>query len=89
MFNGICDSLNDNENCRFDGYDCCNQEGSTSITCDIKNQCDMQLMSNQVCDTSVNTSRCHYDMGRCCTSETTFPECSILEQQAGKSKIFS
>lgn len=54
MYNGLCDQVNKDGECRFDGFDC-----------PLPEACSIDLLQNQKCDADMNTTVCLSDLGYC------------------------
>ena len=72
LHNGFCNDKTNNENCNYDGEDCCG-------SCVLNNQCTQcaclggadtmnVLIGNTVCNDEANIADCYYDGGDCCKS---------------------
>ena len=61
---GYCDAVNNNEECKWDGGDCC---GSN------------EKMSNFICNDESNTEECKWDGGDCCGVDVVLTECLACE----------
>ena len=71
---GYCDDETNNNECDFDGGDCCGQYINTAYCskCICHEDCDapMELIGNGVCDDEANNVDCKYDGGDCGTTTT-------------------
>ena len=69
---GYCYDTANNEECHFDGGDCCgsnvNTEGCMECTCfeDLDCTAPLDLIGNSFCNDEANTAGCSYDGGDCC-----------------------
>ncbi len=81
---GICDSDLNNQDCLFDGGDCCdyctdenNTGGSnTNGTCELQEFMTHEHFSDgHYCDGYLNTYECSYDGGDCCLEEPNCDYC--------------
>ena len=88
MVNGICNKINDNINCQYDGLDCCSDLDrlmwETNYKCHLQvNGCPMDLLVNQQCDQEIDQSSCLYDMGQCC-GMAQFEQSKICDTKTGE-----
>ena len=60
---GICQEINNNEECYWDGYDCCNHYALTDGFCDDEN----------------NKRECGWDGGDCCGNNVKIEYCTVCE----------
>ena len=67
---GICQEINNNEECYWDGYDCCNQYALTDGFCDDEN----------------NKRECGWDGGDCCGNNVKIEYCTVCECHEPKCK---
>lgn len=75
---GICDDINNEPECHFDGGDCCNENSHFGLCHDcvcynfdgfqhsLDNCSEPQLVGDGMCDDLTNTPECQYDQGDCC-----------------------
>ena len=97
MVNGICDNVNNNVYCQYDGLDCCSDvkrlKWDTQHVCPLQQQnCPMEKLLNYQCDSGVDQINCLYDMGQCCKnmslSNMVEPGSICDSSVDGKSKTF-
>ena len=79
---GYCSQVNNNEECDWDGGDCCHDVNSNQ--CLEPNgfempQCDWKQMKNGICNDESNTEECKWDGGDCCGDDVVMTECSACE----------
>ena len=76
---GFCNDQTNNENCNYDGGDCCG-------SCVVKNHCTQCaclggpdttniLVGNMFCNDEANIADCNYDGGDCCGTCTLRSKC--------------
>ena len=69
---GYCDDGTNNQECHFDGGDCCgyniNIHYCTECICfeDVSCSAPLLLIGDGICDDEANTAGCTYDGGDCC-----------------------
>ena len=79
---GYCDDENNNDDCNFDGGDCCkpnvNTQYCTECICYANINCDgpLDLIDNGICNDETNTAWCNYDGGDCCGECTNTELCT-------------
>ena len=81
--NGYCNDITNNENCDYDGGDCCgsclNTENCTECVCYgyiIGNGVHNALVQNGLCNDETNNAFCNYDGGDCCGDNVNIQHCS-------------
>ena len=79
---GNCDDETNNEDCLFDGGDCCgpnvNKDFCTLCVCyeDLKCDAPMELIRNGFCNDESNKEGCNYDGGDCCGACVNTEQCT-------------
>ncbi|CBN79795.1 conserved unknown protein [Ectocarpus siliculosus] len=102
---GFCDDYNNNEQCGYDGGDCCectcvvstlwSTESSCTefacidprapcaddddITADAVESCIIDYLGDGICDTSNNIETCGYDSGDCCECTCGYDSTDVLD----------
>jgi hypothetical protein len=72
--NGFCNDETNNEDCNYDGGDCCvntNINSCSECECHIIETCAAgyhPLVGNGFCDDDTNIAECDYDDGDCCSN---------------------
>ena len=71
--NGFCNDETNNQDCNYDGGDCCVLDANTSAcsecVCHLIETCAARyhpLVGNGFCDNETNINECEYDGGECC-----------------------
>ena len=71
--NGFCNDETNNEDCNYDGGDCCamnaNTDSCSECVCQLIETCAAgyhPLVGNEFCNDDTNIAECHYDGGDCC-----------------------
>ena len=82
---GFCNDETNNENCGFDGGDCCvnvNTALCTECNCFLQETCATgfhPLVGDGVCNDNTNIPECEYDGSDCCISPVIKDHCSHCE----------
>ena len=73
--NGFCNDETNNDNCNYDGGDCCvlnaNKNSCSDCGCHLLETCAAgyhPLVGNGFCDGDTNIAECDYDGGDCCSN---------------------
>ena len=87
--NGYCNDEYNNEECDWDGGDCCgdnvvcSNNGNTACECFQPSfepkQCNYEKMADGICNDESNTEECKWDMGDCCGDDVDITKCSTCE----------
>ena len=81
---GYCNDKSNNEECNYDGGDCCLSTVNTShcskCTCFGQEMCDAGIIPSSIgdgfCNDETNNKECNYDGGDCCSSTVNSDKCS-------------
>ena len=79
--NGYCEEAMNNENCNFDGGDCCDPNANTiyceDCICYEDLSCNglLELIGNGQCNDETNNAECNFDGGDCCGSCANTQQC--------------
>ena len=84
--NGYCDDWSNNEECDWDGGDCCGNYVDTKfcIKCECRapnfevKQCNYKQIGNGICNDELNNEECKWDGGDCC-GIVGMAQCSACE----------
>ena len=84
----MCDDMNNNMDCNYDGGDCCgtnvNMKNCVDCIC-YPQTCDgpLELISDGYCNDATNNAGCNFDGGDCCGGCADFDHCSNCVCHAG------
>ena len=81
---GFCNDETNNENCNYDGGDCCvnvNTDHCSECKCYLNENCALEFIPYMVvgdgfCNDETNNFNCHYDLGDCCGYNVNNDLCS-------------